>query len=240
MGASRDPLQLLCCVWWMFNIAEKGMVEPGLEECGKFQGISLLVSSLYSSLLSLWRKAASEGRTVPLPLKPAWLIKSLQNPVQNQANVDRLNPTDIISKNSVDFRGLRLLVQGWNSTKPIENMSFFDAVLHFVYKQTTQVKCLSSPWKSWQNSCDMKWCGLLHHPHPMVPFFSLMTSFSSYGTCKQCCSRKEWKEFAKSLFCAPSSQMGKEITSARRMHQNSFENQDLRVPSSESVSLLSF
>lgn len=213
MGASRLPLQLLCCVCWVFNTAEKGMMEPGLEECGKFQRMSLSVGSLYSSLLPV-----SEGRMVPLPLKPAWLIKSLQNPVQNQADVNRWNPTDIISKNSTDFRGLRLLVQGWSSTKAIENISFFDAVLHFVYKQTTQVKCLSSPWKSWQNSCDMKWRGLLHHPHPMLPFFSLMASFSSYGTCKQCCSRKEWEEFAKTLFCAQHSQTDKEITSARRMH----------------------
>lgn len=174
MGAPRLPLQLLYCAWWVFNIAEKGMMEPGLEACGEFQRISPSVSSLYSCLLSLWRKTDSEGRTVPLPLKPAWLIKSLQNLVQNQADVNRWNPSDIISKTSIDFRAVRLLARGLSSTKSFENMSFFDAVLHFVHKQTTQLKFFSSPWNSWQNSCDMKQCGLSHHPHPMLPFFFLL------------------------------------------------------------------
>lgn len=72
MGASRRPLQLLCCVWWAFYTAEQGMMKPGLEACGKLQRIS---PSAFIHLCVSMKESTSEGRTVPFPLKPAWLIK---------------------------------------------------------------------------------------------------------------------------------------------------------------------
>lgn len=68
----------------------------------------------------------AEGKGITLSLKPAWLIESLQNPFQSKVEVRRWNPTDT-SKNPIDFRGVRLLVQGLNQspTKSIENLSLF-------------------------------------------------------------------------------------------------------------------